>query len=179
MESYRANVRPRLRSLKSLIPKRNSQRQPNVRARSTSNFSSFPTPQPHHDCVKMGFWKISYSSVFWASLFSTITYSPLVRAGNVVQLTVEWKAPPPSLVNNQVSRRLKARGYIQEGMYNNVSAQAFGSYMANVTVGTPGQQLSLVIENGSSDTIVLAANAYECTQKSWTIGNGPCFGGTC
>ena len=51
--------------------------------------------------------------------------------------------------------------------------------MANVTVGTPGQSLSLVIDNGWSDTIVLAASAYECNQKSWADGDGPCFGGTC
>ncbi len=51
--------------------------------------------------------------------------------------------------------------------------------MANVTVGTPGQSLSLVIENYWSETIVLAATAYECNQKSWPDGDGPCFGGTC
>jgi Eukaryotic aspartyl protease len=126
----------------------------------------------------MGILEKRWISLYWAS-FSIITYTSLVGAGNVVQLAVGWQGPPPGLVNNQTSLRLKARSYIEEGMYNNVSRHAFGSYMANVTIGTPGQQLSLVIVTGSADTIVLASTAYECNQKTWPDGDGPCYGGTC
>ncbi|KAE9367377.1 acid protease, partial [Stipitochalara longipes BDJ] len=63
-------------------------------------------------------------------------------------------------------------------MYNNRSTAAYGAYMANVTIGTPGQSVSLAIELGWSHTIVLATTAYECNQKSWTDGDGPCYGGT-
>lgn len=126
----------------------------------------------------MGNLKAQFMSLYWTS-FLLITYSSLVRAGNVVQLAVGWQPAPPSVIDNQISRRLKARSHIQEGIYNNVSTLAYGSYMANVTIGTPGQQLSLVIETGGSDTIVLSATAYECSQTSWSNGFGPCYGGTC
>jgi Eukaryotic aspartyl protease len=118
-------------------------------------------------------------TVYWASLLSIITQNSLVQAGNAIQLKFEWRAPPPSLVQDETLRRLKSRSHIQAGMYNNVSVTAYGAYMANVTIGTPGQSLMLVIETGSAETIVLAASAYECNQHSWANGDGPCYGGTC
>lgn len=51
--------------------------------------------------------------------------------------------------------------------------------MANVTVGSPGQQVSLVIDTGSSDVFVLAKTADQCTQARLAAQDGPCVGGTC
>jgi hypothetical protein len=127
----------------------------------------------------MGFLELRWISAPWALLLSIVTYSSFVQAGNVVHLTVDWKEPPPVVVQNELLRRLNARSYIQEGMYNNLSLGAYGAYMANVTIGTRAQSVSLVIENSWSDTVVLASTAYECNQKSWTNGDGPCIGGTC
>jgi hypothetical protein len=126
----------------------------------------------------MAFWEGSWRAAYWALLFSIVTYDSLVQAGNVVHLTVDSKKPPPGAVQNELLRRLNARSYVQEGIYNNRSTAAWGAYMANVTIGTPAQPVSLVIETWG-DTIVLAATAYECNQKSWTDGDGPCYGGTC
>ena len=121
----------------------------------------------------------NWMTFYWALLLSIVTENTLVQAGNAIQLTVDWRAPPPSLVQDERLRRLKSRSHIQAGMYNNISVTAYGAYMANVTVGTPGQSLQLVIETGSAETIVLAYSAYECNQRSWPDGDGPCYGGTC
>jgi hypothetical protein len=127
----------------------------------------------------MGSLEVRWRSVSWTFLLGIVTYNSLVHAQNVVHLTVDWKEPPPGVAQNELLRRLNARSYIQEGLYNNRSLGAYGAYMANVTIGTPAQSVSLVIENGWSDTIVLASTAYECNQKSWVNGDGPCQGGTC
>ena len=128
---------------------------------------------------KMAFCEGSWGAAYWVLLLLIATFNSLVQAGNVVHLTVDWKQPPPGAVQNELLRRLNARSYLQAFMYNNRSTAAYGAYMVNVTIGTPGQPVSLAIELGWSDTIVLATTAYECNQKSWTDGDGPCYGGTC
>ena len=143
-------------------------------------FYAFQFSSTHyHSSAEMESLEVGWRSAFWTLLLSIITYNPLVQASNVVHLTFDWKESLPGVVQNELSHRPNARSYIQEGMYNNRSLKAYGSYMANVTVGTPGQSLSLVIENSWSETILLAATAYECNQKSWLNGDGPCYGGTC
>ncbi|PMD39513.1 acid protease [Hyaloscypha variabilis F] len=126
----------------------------------------------------MAFCEGSWGAAYWVLLLLIATFNSLVQAGNVVHLAVDWKQPPPGAVQNELLRRLNARSYLQAFMYNNRSTAAYGAYMVNVTIGTPGQPVSLAIELGWSDTIVLATTAYECNQKSWTDGDGPCYGGT-
>ena len=118
-------------------------------------------------------------TIYWTPLLLFTTHKCLVQAGNAFQLTLDWGAQPPNLVQDGRLGRLKSRAHLQAGIYNNLSVTAYGAYMANVTVGTPGQQIQLVIETGSAETIVLAYSAFECTQLSWPNGDGPCYGGTC
>ena len=119
-----------------------------------------------------------WRSAFWTLLLSIVTYNTLVQASNVVHLTFDWKESLPGVVQNELSHRPKGRSYIQEGIYNDYSL-AYGFYMANVTVGTPGQSIALLIENYWSETIVLAATANGCNPENWPNGSGPCSGGTC
>lgn len=52
-----------------------------------------------------------------------------------------------------------------------------GLYAANVTVGTPGQKLSLQIDTGSSDVWVPVAGSAVCNEP--IEEGGGCPGGTC
>lgn len=55
------------------------------------------------------------------------------------------------------------------------NAVTSGLYYANVTVGTPAQQLSLQIDTGSSDVWVPSSSAPICED----IRDGGCPGGSC
>jgi hypothetical protein len=55
------------------------------------------------------------------------------------------------------------------------NAEAEGLYFANITVGTPGQALSLQIDTGSSDVWVPASSATQCRSAQ----NGGCPNGEC
>jgi len=61
-------------------------------------------------------------------------------------------------------RQLLKRATILEELANNFTGQ---SYMATVTVGTPGQDVALAIDTGSSDTWVLDSKADLCTDEEY------------
>lgn len=100
-------------------------------------------------------------------------------AANVVQMTIS-KANS----NAEVTRRdldmftesLYQRGTISEDLLNNITG---GSYMAAISVGSPAQSISLVIDTGSSDVFLLADTADQCTSVSLQTVYGGCVGGTC
>lgn len=71
-------------------------------------------------------------------------------------------------------RHLLSRSTITEILANNETG---GSYMATVTVGTPPQSLSLVLDTGSSDVFVLSKTADECTSARLQAEYGGCTGG--
>ena len=77
----------------------------------------------------------------------------------------------------QISRRyLSGRSAITESLGNNVTG---GSYIANVTVGTPPQQIQLILDTGSSDVFALDNTADLCTNvtEQAELGSGcqtPC-----
>ncbi|PSR77262.1 aspartic peptidase domain-containing protein [Coniella lustricola] len=58
--------------------------------------------------------------------------------------------------------RLSKRATITESLVNNVTE---GGYYASVSVGTPGQALTMVLDTGSSDGFVISADADLCTEK--------------
>lgn len=84
----------------------------------------------------------------------------------------------------QLERRaniLRKRGLEGRASSNTITealtnAEAFGLYEANVTVGTPGQKMSLQIDTGSSD-VWLPANGLSICSESVAEGGG-CPGGT-
>jgi hypothetical protein len=55
------------------------------------------------------------------------------------------------------------------------NAEMAGLYYANVTVGTPAQDVSLQIDTGSSDVWVPSTQASQCQDAA----NGGCAGGAC
>ncbi|KAJ4386486.1 hypothetical protein N0V93_009383 [Gnomoniopsis smithogilvyi] len=64
------------------------------------------------------------------------------------------------------SPRLSKRAAVTESLINNVTA---GGYYATVSVGTPGQDLTLVLDTGSSDAWVVSADATLCTEKKLQV----------
>lgn len=66
--------------------------------------------------------------------------------------------------------QLRRRGTVTESLGN---AQHFGLYYANVTAGTPPQELSLQIDTGSSDVWLPSSTAQLCNMRRG------CEGGSC
>jgi hypothetical protein len=60
-------------------------------------------------------------------------------------------------------RNLLPRSAITESLQNNATG---GDYIAQVTVGTPGQTQTLLLDTGSSDVWMLASTADLCTDPA-------------
>lgn len=58
--------------------------------------------------------------------------------------------------------RLSTRASFTESLVNNITG---GGYYASVTVGTPGQDLDLVLDTGSSDAFLIAQDANLCESR--------------
>jgi len=67
------------------------------------------------------------------------------------------RGPTPPAVSK---RHLSTRATITESLANNFTGQ---SYMAEVSVGTPPQSITLAIDTGSSDTWLLSTTTDLCT----------------
>lgn len=105
--------------------------------------------------------------------------TPAVRA--VVQFPFAKHASPPHNVANGGSKaRALNTDYFPGAM----------TYVVNVTVGTPGQPVSLVLTPSSSDTWVIDSRSSLCTYYSYygttydsddyyTESSGDCVWGTC
>lgn len=68
----------------------------------------------------------------------------------------------------------RASGTVQSSLGNAVQA---GLYFANITVGTPAQNLQVQIDTGSSDVWVPSSTASICVQGATSTSNG-CAGGS-
>ena len=99
---------------------------------------------------------------FWAA--SPILLSPLA-----LTQVVRWNIQKQPYV--QVLDR-RADSTVQTDTANN---QAQGGYFVSVEIGTPGQQLSLQLDTGSSDLWVPYSGAAICKDKS----QGGCSMGSC
>ncbi|PQE05987.1 aspartic-type endopeptidase protein [Rutstroemia sp. NJR-2017a BBW] len=86
-------------------------------------------------------------SMIFASAFAAIRLDIVRKAG----------------VTKPNSRRIPPRATIYASLLNNITA---GGYVASVTVGTPPQNIDLVIQTTSSDTWLLDSTADLCTQSS-------------
>lgn len=74
------------------------------------------------------------------------------------------------------SPKLTKRALLTESLVNNITQ---GGYYASVSVGTPGQDVTLVLDTGSSDAFVLASDANLCTEKRLQIYYGETCDTTC
>jgi hypothetical protein len=92
--------------------------------------------------------------------------------------TVQWDiVQNPAVQAAQIARR---SAILQKRASNTVTAalgnaEQAGLYFANITVGTPGQDLQVQIDTGSSDTWVPSSSASICSNQR----EGGCSGGTC
>lgn len=72
--------------------------------------------------------------------------------------------------------RLSKRATITESLVNNITQ---GGYYASVSVGTPGQDVTMVLDTGSSDAWVVATDADLCTDRLLQLEYGESCGATC
>lgn len=99
---------------------------------------------------------------------------PILTSASVVQWDI---AQNPAVQAAQIARRSLA---LQRRASNTVAvslgnAEQAGLYFANITVGTPGQELQVQIDTGSSDTWVPSSSASICSDER----EGGCSGGSC
>lgn len=73
------------------------------------------------------------------------------------------------MARNPNANRLARRGHAVVDITNDMSE---GLYFVNASVGTPGQQVQLVLDTGSSDLWFFGANS--CDEQT-----SDCIGGTC
>ncbi|KAF3765028.1 acid protease [Cryphonectria parasitica EP155] len=71
--------------------------------------------------------------------------------------------------------RLSKRATLTESLVNNITE---GGYYATVSVGTPGQTLTMVLDTGSSDAFVISADADLCTEKKLQVVDQETCGAT-
>ena len=87
-----------------------------------------------------------------------------------------WKQP----ASPQLARRdIHSRASVLQLLDN---SHLRGSYYANITVGTPPQPISVILDTGSSDLWILAKTADVCLDPSiiqQPLGDVGCVGGTC
>lgn len=72
--------------------------------------------------------------------------------------------------------RLSKRATVTESLVNNVTE---GGYYASVSVGTPGQAMTMVLDTGSSDAFVISADANLCTERRLQVLYDETCGATC
>lgn len=97
----------------------------------------------------------------------------LTAAANVVRIPVARNSAGADRTRHPA---LGKRATVTESLINNVTA---GGYYATVSVGTPAQDVTMVLDTGSSDAWVVSADATLCTQKKLQQYYGETCEATC
>jgi hypothetical protein len=122
-------------------------------------------PQSHSAATMKGHLRATASAL--ALLLLLLCQQTL--AAKVVQMSIT--KPKPDI------HQLRSRDTIAQTLLNNYTG---GSYMIDISVGTPPQPISLVIDTGSSDVWVMSNIADQCTiPRVQRILGGGCTGGLC
>lgn len=72
--------------------------------------------------------------------------------------------------------RLTRRATFTESLVNNITG---GGYYASVSVGTPGQDIDMILDTGSSDAFIVAAGADLCESPRLQLIYQTSCGQTC
>lgn len=105
-------------------------------------------------------------------------------AGVIKLSTEKHSVTPRDLVHRDVVKRFEAgasigkrANTILESLYNN---RQQGGYFINITVGTPPQPLSVILDTGSSDLWLLSTDTDLCKSASLQDSlQEDCYGGIC
>ncbi|KAH8754159.1 aspartic peptidase domain-containing protein [Diaporthe sp. PMI_573] len=95
----------------------------------------------------------SYAATALLALLLAATAS-----ANVVRIPVTRNSPGTTVSRRQ-HPRLTKRASFTESLVNNITG---GGYYASVSVGTPGQDIDMILDTGSSDAFIVAAGADLC-----------------
>lgn len=101
--------------------------------------------------------------------------SPLAVAGVVLASAAQAQVVQFDIEKRHDAPRLRKRDATIDATLSNQKVQ--GGYFINVEVGTPGQNITLQLDTGSSDVWVPASTAAICTQTSQR--NPGCTFGSC
>lgn len=100
--------------------------------------------------------------------------SPLAVAGVVLASTAQAQVVQFDIERRHAPSLRKRDATIDSTLFNE---KVQGGYFINVEVGTPGQNITLQLDTGSSDVWVPASTAPICTQTS--DRNPGCTFGSC
>jgi hypothetical protein len=112
-----------------------------------------------------------------ASLLSFLALCPYVLSANVIHMAISRSNQNLNVLSRDLNGNVFTRDTVISDLFNNLTDGS--GYLASVSVGTPGQALSLLIDTGSSDTFVLANIDDQCNNPEIMYKYGPCIGGTC
>lgn len=107
------------------------------------------------------------SSLVYSLVSSAVSFSPTVL-GQVVRLDIQKHHQAKELHS-------RADSTLQSNIAND---RVQGGYFATVKIGTPGQELSLQLDTGSSDVWVPSNDAAICRDKAQggcSLGSCTCF----
>ena len=117
----------------------------------------------------MRFFAAAAGAAITSSLVSAISLAPRSSDPRAVGLSIERRAPNPNEVPARDRARLLKRQQVVEQTLDNLDTL----YFANVSLGTPAQDLQLHIDTGSSDLWVNSPSSQLCQSRV-----SPCKGGT-
>lgn len=92
---------------------------------------------------------------------------------DVLRIPVSRNSPGTVTTRNP---HLSKRAFFAESLVNNITG---GGYYASVSVGTPGQDIDMVLDTGSSDAFIIANDADLCESPRLQLQDQTSCGQTC